>query len=85
MEEKTLKLQKEESLQNTLSLQHEAVQNIVVLEDYITSNYEQATKKNAWKETTIYFDTQTHTYSFSSYNMWKHVWYPALISRQPGW
>ena len=22
---------------------------------------------------------------FSSYNVWKHVRYPSLISRQPGW
>ena len=22
---------------------------------------------------------------FSSYNVWKHVQYPILISRQPGW
>ena len=24
-------------------------------------------------------------FKFSSYNLWKHVWYPNLISCQPGW
>ena len=27
----------------------------------------------------------THIHFFSSYNVWKHVRYPSLISRQPGW
>ena len=29
--------------------------------------------------------SQIFFFFFSTYNVWKHVQYPNLISRQPGW